>query len=86
MRDRFQASVSQKIGWYGSSVIGFSDVTPDADVIAAEIERLEGEGADLVLAAGGSTIDPLDPTLRALDVAGAEAACPKARPRPAAGR
>jgi molybdopterin biosynthesis enzyme len=72
VRDRFQASVAQKIGWYGGSVIGFSDLPRDAEVIAAEIDRLEGEGADLVLAAGGNTIDPLDPTLRALDVAGAE--------------
>jgi hypothetical protein len=72
VRDRFQASVSQKIGWYGGSVIGFSDLPRDAELIAAEIERIEGEGADLVLAAGGNTIDPLDPTLRALDVAGAE--------------
>ncbi len=72
VRDKFQASVAQKIGWYGGSVIGFSDLPRDAEVIASEIERLEGEGADLVLAAGGNTIDPLDPTLRALDVAGAE--------------
>jgi hypothetical protein len=72
VRDRFQASVEQKIGWYGGSIIGFSDLPRDAEVIAAEIGRLEGEGADLVLAAGGNTIDPLDPTLRALDVAGAE--------------
>ena len=72
VRDRFQASVAQKIGWYGGSVIGFRDLPRDAEVIASEIDRLEGEGADLVLAAGGNTIDPLDPTLRALDVAGAE--------------
>jgi hypothetical protein len=72
VRDKFQASVEQKIGWYGGSVIGFSDLPRDAELIAAEIERLEGEGVDLVLAAGGNTIDPLDPTLRALDVAGAE--------------
>jgi hypothetical protein len=72
VRDRFQKAVEQKIGWYGGSVVGFSDLPREAEVIAAEIERLEGEGVDLVLAAGGNTIDPLDPTLRALDVAGAE--------------
>jgi hypothetical protein len=72
VRDKFQAAVEQKIGWYGGAVIGFNDLPRDAEVIAGEITRLEGEGADLVLAAGGNTIDPLDPTLRALDVAGAE--------------
>ena len=35
VRDRFQASVAQKIGWYGGSVIGFSDLPRDAEVIAA---------------------------------------------------
>jgi hypothetical protein len=71
VRDRFQASVDQKIGWYGGSVIGYRDLPRDPAAIAAEIERLAGEGAELVLAAGGNTIDPLDPTLRALDAAGA---------------
>jgi hypothetical protein len=72
VREKFQASVEQKIGWYGGSVIRFSDQPPEATAIAAEIDRLEGEGADLVLAAGGNTIDPLDPTLRSLDLAGAD--------------
>jgi len=72
VREKFQASVSQKIGWYGGEVIGFSDAPRDAQAIAGEIDRLASEGADLVLAAGGNTIDPLDPTLLALDVAGAE--------------
>jgi hypothetical protein len=72
VRERFQESVAQKIGWYGGEVIGFSDQPREAGAIAAEIERLAGEGVDLVLAAGGNTIDPLDPTLRALDTAGAE--------------
>ena len=71
VRERFQESVRHKIGWYGGEVIGFSDQPRDAELIAAEIERLAAEGADLVLAAGGNTIDPLDPTLRALDAAGA---------------
>ncbi len=72
VRDRFQSSVGQKIGWYGGAVLGFSDQPRDAAAIASEIERLAQAGADLVLAAGGNTIDPLDPTLQALDLAGAE--------------
>jgi hypothetical protein len=72
VRDRFQSSVTQKIGWYGGEVTGFSDQPREPEAIAAEIGRLVDAGVDLVLAAGGNTIDPLDPTLRALDVAGAE--------------
>lgn len=71
VRDKFQESVQQKIGWYGGSVLGFRDVEPESGAIAETIEELAHEGADLVLAAGGSTIDPLDPTLLALDNAGA---------------
>lgn len=70
VRDKFQSSVGQKIGWYGGSVAGFSDLPRDAQAIASEIERL-ADDVDLVLAAGGNTIDPLDPTLRALELAGA---------------
>ena len=72
VRERFQSTVVQKIGWYGGSVIEFIDAPRDAASIASAIERLTREGADLVLAAGGNTIDPLDPTLRALDLVDAE--------------
>ncbi len=72
VREKFQSSVSQKIGWYGGNVISFTDAPRDARAIAGEIARLASDGADLVLAAGGNTIDPLDPTLLALDIAGAE--------------
>ena len=72
VRDRFQSSVTQKIGWYGGSVLGFSDAPRDSAAIATEIDRLADAGADLVLIAGGNTIDPLDPTLLALDRVGAE--------------
>jgi molybdopterin biosynthesis enzyme len=72
VRERFQSSVQQKIGWYGGSVIEFVDAPREAAPIAGAIERMASEGADLVLAAGGNTIDPLDPTLRAVDLIGAE--------------
>ncbi|MDQ3227452.1 MAG: hypothetical protein M3Q50_12570 [Chloroflexota bacterium] len=72
VRERFQSSVSQKIGWYGGSVLGFSDQPREAKAIAAEMDRLADAGADVVLAAGGNTIDPLDPTFKALALTGAE--------------
>ncbi len=71
VRKKFEEAVERKIRWYGGAVLGFHDVLPDAEAIAARIEDLSAQGADLVLAAGGSTIDPLDPTLLALERAGA---------------
>lgn len=71
VREKFESSVQQKIGWYGSEVLGFSDQPREAEAIAAEIARSIDAGADLVLAAGGNTIDPLDPTLQALELADA---------------
>jgi hypothetical protein len=72
VRERFQASVNQKIGWYGGSVAEFVDLPREATAIANVVKRFADEGVDLVLAAGGSTIDLLDPTLQALDLAGAD--------------
>lgn len=72
VRDAFRASVEQKIGWYGGKVISLSDRPREPVAIANEIDRLAQAGADLVLTAGGNTIDPLDPTLQALSLVGAE--------------
>ncbi len=72
VREKFEESVRHKIGWFGGAVLGFSNIAPEPDAIAGEIERFAAQGAGLVLAAGGSTIDPLDPTLLALERAGAE--------------
>ncbi|HEU5434069.1 MAG TPA: molybdopterin-binding protein [Thermomicrobiales bacterium] len=74
LRERFETAVRRKIEWYGGAVLGFAQLPPEADAVAAAIEDAVAAGADLVLAAGGNTIDPLDPTLRALDRLGAEMA------------
>jgi probable molybdopterin binding protein len=71
-RERFEATVERKVGWYGATVLGFEALPDDAGAVATAIERAVDDGADLVLAAGGNTIDPLDPTLLALDRVGAE--------------
>ncbi|MBL8127707.1 MAG: hypothetical protein JNM64_08730 [Chloroflexia bacterium] len=72
VRDAFQRSLGRKIGWYGGEVMAFREPGPDAGAIAAAFSELADEGADLVLAAGGNTIDPLDPTFLALDQVGAD--------------
>ena len=71
-RDRFQAAVRQKVAWFGGEVLGFVDVREDAARFAAEIEAMVGRGADVILTGGGNTIDPLDPSLLALPLIGAE--------------
>lgn len=72
VRDRFRAAVETKIGWYGSDVTGFRDLLDDPDHVAEAIHEAIAAGADLVLTGGGNSLDPLDPTLRALEEIGAE--------------
>lgn len=72
VRDRFRETVERKIGWYGGEVLRFEDLPNEAAAVAGAISRLLEDGADLVLAGGGNTIDPLDPTLLALPMIGAE--------------
>jgi hypothetical protein len=71
VREKFEESVRHKIGWFGGSVLGFRNVAAEPEAIAREIESFATQGAGLVLAAGGSMIDPLDSTLVALELAGA---------------
>ncbi len=75
LQERFRATVTRKIEWYGASVLRFEDLSasPDSpDSVAAAIEALITDGAELILTGGGNTIDPLDSTLRALPLLGAE--------------
>ncbi|MBX3071416.1 MAG: hypothetical protein KF883_13005 [Thermomicrobiales bacterium] len=71
-RDRFQESVRRKIDWYGAELLGFDDLPKDAGAVAGSIQGYVDRGADLVLAGGGNTIDPLDATLQALPRVDAE--------------
>lgn len=66
VRDRFRANVTAKVEWFGSSVIRFEDLADDPGQVAAAIERFRQDGATLLMTGGGNTIDPLDPTLQAL--------------------
>ncbi len=72
VRERFRAIVQRKIAWFGGSVLRFEEPAADPDAVASAISALVADGADVVLAAGGNTIDPLDPTLLALPAVGGE--------------
>ena len=72
IRDRFEAAVRAKLDWYGSDVLRFAYLEDDPDAVAGTMRAMIDEGADLILTAGGNTIDPLDPTIRALPAIDAE--------------
>ena len=71
-RELFRAAVTRKLGWYGAEVIAVREVprTPEA-VSAAYREAIE-MGVQLVLFAGASAIDPLDPAYAELATTGGE--------------
>ncbi len=71
-QERFRESVSQKLSWFGAQVLDIVEVPRDAEAVAATIIDFAGKGADVILAGGGNTIDPLDPTLLALPMVDAE--------------
>lgn len=66
MRGRFEAMVERKMNWYGSEVIGVEFVDAEASAVAAAFGRGLEQGADILMAAGGNTIDPLDPIFLAI--------------------
>jgi hypothetical protein len=72
MRERFTRSVEQKINWYGSDVLEVRFIGSAPGEIAATFRDFLESGADILLAAGGNTIDPLDPLLLALGEIDAE--------------
>ena len=72
VRARFQESLRKKIDWFGGAILGFDDVGDDPAAVAASIQQFIDAGAGAVLTGGGNTIDPLDTTLRALPLIGAD--------------
>ena len=71
LRASFEARVRAKLGWYGSTECRFDYVDAEVGQVTAALEAAFDAGADLIMAAGGNTLDPLDPILRALPALGA---------------
>ena len=70
-RERFGEAVRQKADWFGATVGAILPVSDEPADIAATLDRFVGDGAGLIFAAGGSSTDPLDATIVALELAGA---------------
>ncbi len=71
LRESFEARVCEKLAWYGSGDCTFAYVDADREQVAQAIEAAFDDGAGLVMAAGGNTLDPLDPILLSLPQIGA---------------
>jgi len=71
-RDLFRAAVTAKLGWYGAEVIGVREVARTGEAVASAYAEATALGARLVLFAGASAIDPLDPAYAELSNAGGQ--------------
>lgn len=67
MRARFGEMVARKVNWYGSDVMDVQFVDADPGSVAQAFRDGLSRGANILMAAGGNTIDPLDPIFLALD-------------------
>ena len=68
---RFRAALDEKLTWFGSTLLEPAFVASDGDALAAAMERLVAEGAELLVVAGTKAMDPLDASWRALERLGA---------------
>jgi hypothetical protein len=71
-RELFRQAVIAKLGWYGAELLGVREVARTAEAVAAAYEEATARGAQLVLFAGASAIDPLDPAYAELTRAGGQ--------------
>ena len=71
-RDLFRAAVTAKLGWYGAELLAVREVARTPGAVAAAYQEARDSAADLVLFAGASAIDPLDPAYAELAHAGGE--------------
>ncbi len=69
-RQRFESSLTGKVDWFGSRLlpVGYAAAAPAS--VAAELEALLAEGAEILIAAGAGSLDPLDPIFAGLRLAG----------------
>jgi len=71
-RELFRAAVTAKLGWYGANVLAVREVARTPEAVAAAYREALDTGAELVLFAGASAIDPLDPAYAELAHAGGQ--------------
>jgi hypothetical protein len=71
-RELFRNAVTAKLGWYGAEVLAVREVARTDDAVASAYREALESGAELVVFAGASSIDPLDPAYAELARSGGE--------------
>jgi hypothetical protein len=70
-RTRFETALRRKIDWVGGSLLPLRYAAASAQAVAAELGALQQGGAQLLIVAGASALDPLDPVFGGLELLGA---------------
>ena len=70
-RTRFESALAQKIDWFGSRLLPLRYAGPSARSVADELQALRQEGGRVLIVAGASALDPLDPVFGGLALLGA---------------
>ena len=71
-RELFRAALTRKLGWYGAKVVGVREAPRTSEAVSAAYREAASLRAQLVLFAGASAIDPLDPAYAELANTGGE--------------
>ena len=69
-RERVVGRLREKIAWFGGEVIAVAQVPDDGATVGDAFRDQLAAGADLILATGGSALDPLDAMLLGLGQVG----------------
>lgn len=75
IEDKFAPVLAEKVARYGAIFLGAVYRPDDAGLISAAIRQWVEEGAELVIASGGMSVDPDDVTPDAIRQTGAEVVC-----------
>jgi hypothetical protein len=70
-RQRFETALQLKINWFGGSLLPLRFGGDKARTVADQLAALRDEGAELLIVAGASALDPLDPVFGGLALLGA---------------
>jgi hypothetical protein len=64
--DRFRVALERKLGWYGGTLVSLMQTDNDEPSFKRHLRELAGQELDLVMVAGASSLDPLEPLFGAL--------------------